>query len=228
MRRICRALGRLGTVAPRLPVAVLDLSTGASPETLGDAIQPEAVLRRALAELDAAGEGATQGAGAERPGVPERVTHPLPSGTWVAHAALRLVGVAGPRSTGEAERFVEAAGRWHLSLADVVGRLPRWAALRVRYAAVGGTLTVGVVISADGTTEPEAGCRLAEVERHLGPLLRRGLVADGVYVLEPARPGALLVPIRAQAAVTLRSPEADELAPLFEEPTTTRGSRPAA
>ena len=42
------ALGRLVTVAPRLPVAVIDLSTGATSETLADVIRPEAVLRRAL------------------------------------------------------------------------------------------------------------------------------------------------------------------------------------
>lgn len=202
-------LGRLGTIAPRLPVAVVDLSVGSSPEALSGAVQAEAVLQRVLEELRFVEE--------ER-GTAERmvVARELSCGTWVAHATFRLAGVASPRSPGEAERFAEAAGRWHLSVADVVGRLPEWVTLRVRYAAAGRTLHAGVLLTAEGRDAHQATSRLDEARRHLNPLLREGLVADGAYALDGTGHEVLLAPIRAQAAVTLLAPEADELAPLFD------------
>ena len=203
------AINRLGAIAPRLPVAVLDFSAGSSPEALCGAVQAEVVLQRVLEELRFV---------EEEKGTAERmeVVCELPSGTWLAHATFRLAGVTSPRSPGEAERFAKAARRWHLSVADVIGCLPEWMTLRTRYAAVGGTLHMGMLLTAEGKDAHQATHRLDEARRHLDPLLREGLVADGAYVLDGAGDEILRAPIRARVALALHAPEADELAPLFD------------
>ena len=203
------ALVALDRVAPGLPVALLDASARAgTSEAPGEAAPewPETVLRQALDELHAGHRHAeTRG---------DESVERTPPG-WTTHAAYRLAGVADPRDGADAERLAREAGRWHLALTDVVSRLPEGVSVRARYAGVGGEVRAGLVLTATGPSAEAARGAIGDARAHLGPLLRAGVVGGGAYVLEPSD-GSLLVPVRARAALALRPPDGDDLAPLFD------------